>query len=70
MEVDLPIRAAVDIKESAGGRSKGGSGAIINENIMQVFIFTAFLTIILSMFISVLALVEVMPWQVRIHLLV
>ncbi|XP_039799128.1 RNA polymerase II-associated protein 3-like isoform X7 [Panicum virgatum] len=35
MEVDSPIRAAVDIRESAGGRSKGGSGVIINENGMQ-----------------------------------
>jgi len=38
MEVDSPIRAAVDIRESAGGKSKGGSGVIINENGMQVFI--------------------------------
>ncbi|XP_025807556.1 RNA polymerase II-associated protein 3 isoform X1 [Panicum hallii] len=35
MEVDSPSRAAVDIRESAGGRSKGGSGVIINENVMQ-----------------------------------
>ncbi|CAN6345162.1 unnamed protein product [Urochloa humidicola] len=35
MEVDPPIRAAVEIRDSAGGRSKGGSGVIINENVMQ-----------------------------------
>ncbi|CAN6340483.1 unnamed protein product [Urochloa humidicola] len=35
MEVDSPIRAAVEIRDSAGGRSKGGSGVIINENVMQ-----------------------------------
>ncbi|CAL4910505.1 unnamed protein product [Urochloa decumbens] len=35
MEVDSPIRAAVEIRDSAGGRSKGGSGVIINENAMQ-----------------------------------
>ncbi|CAN6336204.1 unnamed protein product [Urochloa humidicola] len=35
MEVDSPIRAAVEIKDSAGGRSKGGSGIIINDNVIQ-----------------------------------
>ncbi|CAN6326579.1 unnamed protein product [Urochloa humidicola] len=35
MEVDPPIRAAVEIRDSACGRSKGGSGVIINENVMQ-----------------------------------
>ncbi|CAL4903058.1 unnamed protein product [Urochloa decumbens] len=35
MEVDSPIRAAVEIRDSAGGRSKGGSGVIINDNVMQ-----------------------------------
>ncbi|CAL4895868.1 unnamed protein product [Urochloa decumbens] len=35
MEVDSPIRAAVAIRDSAGGRSKGGSGVIINDNVMR-----------------------------------
>lgn len=42
MEVDSPIRAAVDIRESADGRYKGGSGVIINENVMQVFFLHPF----------------------------
>jgi hypothetical protein len=42
MEVDSPIRAPVEIRESAGGSSssKGGAGVIVND--LQVFIFTAF----------------------------
>ncbi|TKW24441.1 hypothetical protein SEVIR_3G051000v4 [Setaria viridis] len=37
MEVDSPIRAAVEIRESPGGSSssKGGSGVIVNENVLQ-----------------------------------
>ena len=47
MEVDPPVRDAMKIRESAGGRSNGGSGVIINDNTMQVFISVAFLTIII-----------------------
>ncbi|GJM94490.1 hypothetical protein PR202_ga11137 [Eleusine coracana subsp. coracana] len=35
MEVDSPVRAAVEIIDNADRRSKGGSGVIINDNIMQ-----------------------------------
>lgn len=41
MEVDSPVRDAMKIRESAGGRSNGGSGVIINGNTMQVFISVA-----------------------------
>ncbi|GJN36160.1 hypothetical protein PR202_gb25000 [Eleusine coracana subsp. coracana] len=35
MEVDSPVRAAVEIIDNADRRAKGGSGVIINDNIMQ-----------------------------------
>ncbi|XP_062180792.1 uncharacterized protein LOC133885153 isoform X2 [Phragmites australis] len=35
MEVDSHIGTAMEIREGAGGRSKGGSGVIINDYIMQ-----------------------------------
>jgi hypothetical protein len=47
MEVNPPVSDAMKIRESAGGRSNGGSGVIINDKIMQVFISVAFLTIII-----------------------
>jgi len=49
MEVDPPVRDAMKVRESAGSRSNGGSGVIINDNTMQVFISVAFLTIIIPM---------------------
>ncbi|GJN28185.1 hypothetical protein PR202_gb16282 [Eleusine coracana subsp. coracana] len=36
MEVDSPVRAAVEIIDNADRRSKGGSGVKINDNIMQL----------------------------------
>ncbi|XP_062230638.1 uncharacterized protein LOC133928357 isoform X2 [Phragmites australis] len=35
MEVDSPIGTAMEMRESAGGRPKGGSGVIINNSVMQ-----------------------------------
>jgi hypothetical protein len=45
MEVDSPVRAAVEIIDNAdNNRSKGGSGVTpkTNDNIMQVSVSTAF----------------------------
>jgi hypothetical protein len=47
MEVDPPVGDAMKIRESASGRSNGGSGVIINDNTIQVFISVSFLTIII-----------------------
>lgn len=44
MEVDSP---AMKISEITSGSSKAGSGVIINDDIMQVFISIPFLTIII-----------------------
>ncbi|WVZ96080.1 hypothetical protein U9M48_041762, partial [Paspalum notatum var. saurae] len=37
MEVDSPVRAPMEIRESVEGRSNGGSGSIVNDNIIQSY---------------------------------
>jgi hypothetical protein len=66
MEVDSPLSSRFnEDRASAGGRSNGGSGVIINGNTIHVFISVSFLTIIIPM---ICGFCVVIPWQARVHL--